>query len=75
MAAGCWFRSQHGPVFCNPVVGRFLQEHPNVNVNLNVTNQKGLIQLLENNENGYRINGRAAGRNSLVSEPLLDNPL
>jgi len=61
--------------FAIRLLAGFCKEHPNVNVNLNVTNQKGLIQLLENNETDIVLMGEPPEGMSLVSEPLLDNPL
>ncbi|MDP3331288.1 MAG: LysR family transcriptional regulator [Methylococcaceae bacterium] len=61
--------------FAIRLLGGFCKQFPNVNVNLKVTNQKGLLGLLENNETDVVLMGEPPEGVGLVSEPLLDNPL
>ncbi len=61
--------------FAIRLLGGFCKEYPNVNVNLIVTNQKGLLRLLENNETDIALMGEPPAGMGLSSEPLLDNPL
>lgn len=61
--------------FAIRLLAGFCRKYPKVNVNLKVTNQKGLIQLLENNETDIVLMGKPPEGRDLVSEPLLENPL
>jgi DNA-binding transcriptional LysR family regulator len=61
--------------FAIRLLAGFCKQYPKVNVNLKVTNHKGLIQLLENNETDIVLMGKPSEGLDLVSEPLLENPL
>jgi DNA-binding transcriptional LysR family regulator len=61
--------------FAIRLLAGFCKQYPKVNVNLKVTNHKGLIQLLENNETDIVLMGKPPEGLDLVSEPLLENPL
>jgi DNA-binding transcriptional LysR family regulator len=61
--------------FAIRLLGGFCKRYPNVNVNLKVTNQNGLLRLLENNEIDVALMGEPPPGVGLLSEPLLDNPL
>jgi DNA-binding transcriptional LysR family regulator len=61
--------------FAIRLLAGFCKEYPKVNINLKVTNHKGLIQLLENNETDIVLMGRPPEGLDLILEPLLENPL
>lgn len=61
--------------FAIRLLAGFCERYPKVNINLKVTNQKGLLQLLENNETDIALMGEPPEGLDLLSEPLLDNPL
>lgn len=61
--------------FAIRLLAGFCQQYPKVNINLKVTNHKGLIQLLENNETDIALMGKPPEGLDLISEPLLENPL
>ncbi|MFA5983816.1 MAG: LysR substrate-binding domain-containing protein [Methylococcaceae bacterium] len=61
--------------FAIRLLAGFCKRYPKVNVNLKVTNHKGLIQLMENNETDVALMGEPPEGLDLVSELLLDNPL
>jgi DNA-binding transcriptional LysR family regulator len=61
--------------FAIRLLADFCKCFPNINVNLNVTNHRGLIQLLDDNETDVVLMGKPPEGHDLISEPLLDNPL
>lgn len=57
------------------LLAAFCRDHPKVKVSFKVTNRKGLLQLLEDNEADLVLMGQPPETNDLVAEVFLDNPL
>ncbi len=61
--------------FAIRLLAEFCRKYPNVKVNFKVTNRKGLMQLLEENEADIVLMGQPPEEIDLVSEAFMDNPL
>jgi DNA-binding transcriptional LysR family regulator len=61
--------------FAIRLLAGFRQHYPKVNVSLKVTNHKGLLQLLDQNETDIVLMGTPPENHDLKYEFLLDNPL
>jgi LysR family transcriptional regulator, low CO2-responsive transcriptional regulator len=61
--------------FAIRLLAGFRQNYPKVNVSLKVTNHKGLLQLLDQNETDIVLMGKPPENCDLKYEFLLDNPL
>lgn len=61
--------------FAIRLLADFCRDYPKVRVNFKVTNRKGLLQLLEDNEADIVLMGKPPEGQDLVAEPFMDNPL
>ena len=61
--------------FAIRLLAEFCREYPKVKVSFKVTNRKGLIQLLDENEADIVLMGQPPDEVDLVSEAFMDNPL
>lgn len=61
--------------FAIRVLAAFCKRYPKVRVSLTVTNRKGLLQMLEDNEVDTVLMGRPPEEMDLVAEPFMENPL
>ncbi|MEW6039098.1 MAG: LysR family transcriptional regulator [Pseudomonadota bacterium] len=61
--------------FAIRLLADFCKCHPKVRVNFKVTNRKGLLQMLEDNEVDTVLMGRPPEELDLVAEAFMDNPL
>jgi DNA-binding transcriptional LysR family regulator len=61
--------------FAIRLLAEFCKHYPKVKVRFKVTNRKGLLQLLEDNEADIILMGLPPEDIDLVSEPFMDNPL
>ena len=61
--------------FAIRLLGEFCQRHPKVRVSFKVTNRKGLLQNLEDNEADLLLMGQPPDNQDLVAESFLINPL
>ncbi|CAL1241090.1 LysR family transcriptional regulator [Candidatus Methylocalor cossyra] len=57
------------------LLAEFCRNYPKVRVSFKVTNRKGLLQQLEDNEADIVLMGQPPDDQDLVSEPFLENPL
>lgn len=61
--------------FAIRLLAEFCQRYPKVKVSFKVTNRKGLLQLLDDNEADIVLMGQPPEDSDLVAEAFLDNPL
>lgn len=61
--------------FAIRLLGEFCRRHPKVRVSFKVTNRKGLLQNLEDNEADLLLMGQPPDNQDLVAESFLINPL
>ncbi|MBF0469920.1 MAG: LysR family transcriptional regulator [Gammaproteobacteria bacterium] len=61
--------------FAPTLLSTFYKRHPNVSVNLNVTNRQTLLQQLEENEVDLVIMGKPPSTMELEAEAFMENPL
>lgn len=61
--------------FAIRLLAEFCRQYPKVKVSFKVTNRKGLVQLLEENEADIVLMGQPPDEVDLVSEEFMDNPL
>jgi DNA-binding transcriptional LysR family regulator len=61
--------------FAIRLLADFCKRYPKVRVNFKVTNRKGLLQMLEDNEVDTVLMGRPPDELDLVAEAFMDNPL
>lgn len=61
--------------FAIRLLAEFCKRYPMVKVNFKVTNRKGLLRLLEDNEADIVLMGQPPEEFDLVSEAFMDNPL
>jgi DNA-binding transcriptional LysR family regulator len=61
--------------FAIRLLAAFCKRYPKIKVNFKVTNRKGLLQLLENNEVDVVLMGQPPDDMDLVSEAFMENPL
>ncbi len=61
--------------FAIRLLAEFTRRYPKVKINFKVTNRKGLLQLLEDNEADIVLMGQPSGEHDLVAEAFMDNPL
>ncbi|UZR27668.1 LysR family transcriptional regulator [Methylococcus mesophilus] len=61
--------------FAIRLLADFCKRYPKVRVNFKVTNRKGLLQMLEDNEADTVLMGRPPEELDLVAEAFMDNPL
>jgi DNA-binding transcriptional LysR family regulator len=61
--------------FATRLLASFSHLHDNVTISLDVTNRRGLLDQLQNNETDLVIMGRPPADLDLVTEPFMDNPL
>ena len=61
--------------FATRLLARFSHLHDNVTISLDVTNRRGLLDQLQNNETDLVIMGRPPENLDLVTEPFMDNSL
>lgn len=61
--------------FATRMLAAFAKQHPNIGINLDVTNRQALLQQLDNNECDLVIMGAPPEGRCLESEPFMDNPL
>jgi DNA-binding transcriptional LysR family regulator len=61
--------------FAIRLLADFCRQYPKVKVSFKVTNRKGLVQLLEDNEADIVLMGQPPEEIDLVSEAFMDNPL
>lgn len=61
--------------FAIRLLGEFCRRHPKVRVSFKVTNRKGLLQNLEDNEADLLLMGQPPDSQDLVAESFLTNPL
>ena len=67
--------SSTGKYFAPRMLGAFMQRHPGVQASLEIHNRKTLIERLANNEDDLYIFAAPPGREDVVSQALLPNPL
>jgi DNA-binding transcriptional LysR family regulator len=61
--------------FAIRMLAEFCRRHPKVKVSFTVTNRKGLLQLLDDNEADIVLMGQPPEEMDLVAEAFMDNPL
>ncbi len=61
--------------FAIRLLAEFTRRYPKVKVSFKVTNRKGLLQQLEDNEADVVLMGQPPGELDLVAEAFMDNPL
>lgn len=61
--------------FAIRLLGEFCRRHPKVRVSFKVTNRKGLLQNLEDNEADLLLMGQPPDNQDLIAESFLINPL
>jgi len=61
--------------FAPKILAAFKDQHPNVTFSLDVTNRKGLLKHLENNDTDVVIMGKPPKSMDLEAERFMDNPL
>jgi DNA-binding transcriptional LysR family regulator len=61
--------------FAPRLLGDFCERYPDVRVSLNVTNRKGLLRALTDNQADLVVMGRPPPDMDLVAESFMDNPL
>ena len=61
--------------FAPKILAAFKENYHNVTFSLDVTNRKGLLAHLDNNDTDLVIMGRPPADLNLVTEPFMDNPL
>ncbi len=64
-----------GHYFAIRLLAEFCRRYPKVKVNFKVTNRKGVLQLLEDNEADIVLMGQPPAELDLVAEAFMDNPL
>jgi len=64
-----------GHYFAIRMLAEFCRRFPKVKVNFKVTNRKGVMRLLEDNEADIVLMGKPPGEMDLVAEAFMDNPL
>jgi DNA-binding transcriptional LysR family regulator len=67
--------STTGKFFAPRMLGAFIQQHPSVNVSLEIHNHGTLIERLENNEDDLYIFASPLERQDVVTQSILPNPL
>lgn len=61
--------------FAIRLLADFCQRYPKVQVSFKVTNRKGLLQLMDDNEADIVLMGQPPEDQDLIAEPFMDNPL
>jgi len=61
--------------FATRLLAEFSRKYGGVTISLDVTNRRGLLDQLQNNETDLVIMGRPPADLELVTEPFMDNPL
>ncbi len=61
--------------FATRLISRFSQNHPSVQISLDVTNRHDLLKRLESNEPDLVLMGRPPTKADLISTAFMDNPL
>ncbi|MBM4200083.1 MAG: LysR family transcriptional regulator [Gammaproteobacteria bacterium] len=61
--------------FAIRLLADFCARYPKVRVNFKVTNRKGLLHMLDDNEADIVLMGQPPDEGDLVAEPFMDNPL
>ncbi|MFM8333458.1 MAG: LysR substrate-binding domain-containing protein [Candidatus Methylumidiphilus sp.] len=61
--------------FAIRLLAEFCRRYPKVHVNFNVTNRKGLLQMLEDNAVDIVLMGQPPEEMDLIAESFMDNPL
>lgn len=61
--------------FATRLLADFYHQHDGITISLDVTNRRGLLDQLINNETDLVIMGRPPEELDLVTEPFMDNPL
>ncbi|MBF0220360.1 MAG: LysR family transcriptional regulator, partial [Gammaproteobacteria bacterium] len=61
--------------FAPTLLSIFYQRFPDINVNLNITNRKTLLQQLQDNEVDLVIMGKPPAESDLEASPFMENPL
>lgn len=61
--------------FAIRLLADFCARYPKVRVNFKVTNRKGLLRMLDDNEADIVLMGQPPDEADLVAEPFMDNPL
>jgi DNA-binding transcriptional LysR family regulator len=64
-----------GHYFAIRLLAEFCRRYPKVKVNFKVTNRKGVLQLLEDNDADLVLMGKPPEELDLVTEAFMDNPL
>ncbi|MFZ4698925.1 MAG: LysR family transcriptional regulator [Candidatus Methylumidiphilus sp.] len=64
-----------GHYFAIRMLAEFCRRYPKVKVNFKVTNRKGVMRLLEDNEADIVLMGKPPDEMDLVAEAFMDNPL
>ncbi|PZN83396.1 MAG: LysR family transcriptional regulator [Candidatus Methylumidiphilus alinenensis] len=64
-----------GHYFAIRLLAEFCRRYPKVKLNFKVTNRKGVLQLLEDNEADIVLMGQPPEELDLVTEAFMDNPL
>lgn len=61
--------------FATRLLADFYRQHDGITISLDVTNRRGLLDQLTNNETDLVIMGRPPEELDLITEPFMDNPL
>ena len=61
--------------FVPRLLGTFHRKHPDIELNLNITNQEGVLTRLGNNQDDLYFTGRPPKDLDIELRPILDNPL
>ena len=61
--------------FATRLLADFYRQHDGITISLDVTNRRGLLDQLNNNETDLVIMGRPPTDLDLITEPFMDNPL
>jgi len=67
--------SSTGKYFAPRMLGAFIQRYPEIDASLQIHNRKTLIDRLENNQDDLYIFASPLGREDVVTQALLPNPL